>query len=421
MISGTVVILVGVVCVLVEGFFSGSEIAMVSANRSRLRERAAAGDRGSQLVESMLARPQVLLATTLCGTNLGAMTFGVTVALWLVGQQHAHSELLAVAMVTPFTLILGEVVPKSLFQQYADQLAPRIIYPLRIASIILRPAVWAMSGFATSMTRLLGTDRKRAFVTREELTLLIEAEPPAGGARSEIKAHEREMIANLLELSDVEVGDVMVPLSEVTALPEDSTVAEAIAEVADKQHSRMPIYRSRVDDVVGVLYAFDLLQVGPAGRGRAVGELIRPARYVPGNQRAVDLLVELQGTGNQMAIVVDEYGGAIGVVTIEDILEEVVGEIEDEYDAEDISPIVQERPGVWQVEARTSVERVNQELGLDLPEGEDYETLAGLILHHQKRIPTAGESVVVGGVTLRVLSVSDRAIDKVQLLRRRKR
>ena len=418
MISGTVVIMVGVVCVLVEGFFSGSEIAMVSANRSRLRERSAAGDRGAQLVESMLARPQVLLATTLLGTNLGAVTFGVTVALWLVGQKHAHSELLAVVMVTPFTLILGEVVPKSLFQQYADQLAPRIIYPLRVASIILRPAVWAMSGFATSMTRLLGTDRKRAFITREELTLLIEAEP---SARSEIKAHEREMIANLLELSEVEVGDVMVPLSEVTALPEDSTVAEAIAEVADKQHSRMPIYRSRVDDVVGVLYAFDLLQVGPTGRGRAVGELIRPARYVPGNQRAVDLLVELQGTGNQMAIVVDEYGGAIGVVTIEDILEEVVGEIEDEYDAEDISPIVQERPGVWQVEARTSVERVNQELGLDLPEGEDYETLAGLILHHQKRIPSAGESVVVAGVTLRVLSVSDRAIDKVQLLRRRKK
>ena len=417
MISGTVVIVVGVVCVCIEAFFSGSEIAMVSANRSRLRQRAAEGDRGARLVEELLARPQVLLATTLLGNNLGSVTFSVTVALYLIGQGSDAAELLAIAIVTPITLILGEVVPKSLFQQFSDQLAPRLVYPLRIAAILLRPAVWCISGFASAVTGLLGSDRQRAFVTREELALLIESE---AGPRSEIKQHEREMISNLLELSEIEVGDVMVPLSEVTALPAETPLAEAIAEVADKQHSRMPVYRSRVDDVAGVLHVFDMLRAGPAQRSAPVGELARQAIFVPPNQRAVDLLVDLQASRNQMAIVVDEYGGAIGVVTVEDILEEIVGEIEDEYDAGP-SPIVQERAGVWRVEARTPVERLNEELHLDLPEEDDYESIAGLILHRSKRIPDPGESIVVGAVTLRVLKASDRAIEEVQVLRRRKR
>jgi putative hemolysin len=417
-ISGSVVLVVAAVCLAVEAFFSGSEIAMVSANRARLRQRAAEGDRGARLVEDLLARPQVMLATTLLGTNLGTVTFSVTVALYLTGRFADSAALLAILMVTPCTLLLGEVVPKSLFQQHADQLAPRLAVPLTVASVVLRPLVWGMSGFASLMTRVIGTEGRRAFVTRDELMLLIEED---ASPRSEIKEHEREMIANVLELSDVEVGDVMVPLSEVTALPEGTTVAEAVAVVADKQHSRMPVYRSRVDDIVGVLHAFDMLQIAPAARGRPVGELARPARFVPGNQRAVDLLVELQGTGNQMAVVVDEYGGAIGVVTIEDILEEIVGEIEDEYDAEEPSPIVQERAGVWRVEGRTPVERLNQELDLGLPVGEEYESVAGLVLDRCKRIPAPGESVVVDGVTVRVLRASNRAIEEVQLLRRRKR
>jgi putative hemolysin len=415
-LSLTTAMLVGAICVCFEAFFSGSEIAMVSANRARLRQRAAAGDRGARLAESFLERPRVLLATTLVGTNLATVIFSVTVALALLHQERSNAELLAILLVTPATLILGETVPKTLFQHHADQLAPRIIYPLRAASLALRPLVWVVAGFAGVMTRVVKSERG-ALVTREELAMLIESESTT---RSEITADEREMISNVLEMSQLEVGDVMVPLSEVTALPEDTTVGEAALEVADKQHSRMPIYRSRVDDVVGVLHVFDLLQAGAQGKGRTVSELARPATFVPENQPAVDLLVELQGTGNQMAVVVDEYGGAVGVVTIEDILEEIVGEIDDEYDDRP-SPIRQERPGVWRVEGRTPVERLNQELSIDLPESEEFESLGGLMLEHFKRIPDAGESLVVGGVTLRVVRASERAIEEVQILRRRRR
>lgn len=409
--------LVGVICVCVEAFFSGSEIALISADRANLRRRASQGDARAVLAEQLLAKPQVLLATTLMGTNLATITFSVTVALALLSSQADNGALLAVLLVTPMTLLFGEVIPKSLFQQHADRMVTRIVVPLRIASVVLRPGIWIMSGFAGAMTRLLRTDRERAFITRDELAMLIESEPTGP---SEITEEEREMIANVFELSEAEVYAVMVPLSEVTALPEDTTLAEAALEIVDKQHSRMPVFRSRVDDVVGVVHVFDLLQAGAGNRDRTVGEVARPATFVPESMRAVDLLVELQGTGSHMAIVVDEYGGAVGIVTVEDLLEEIVGEIHDEHDPAPL-PIRAERPGVWRVEARTSVARLNEELDLDLPESEEYETVAGLLLEHFRRIPEVGESMVTDAATIRVVEASERAIEAVQILRRRRK
>jgi CBS domain containing-hemolysin-like protein len=198
------------------------------------------------------------------------------------------------------------------------------------------------------------------------------------------------------------------------ALPEDATLGEAALEVADKQHTRIPIYRSRVDDIVGIVHAFDLLRRGRENRNVLVSEIARPPTFVPESKLAVDLLVELQGTGNQMAVVVDEYGGATGIISVEDILEEIVGEIEDEYDTGP-SPLLREAPGVWRVKARTTVERVNEELGVDLPEDEEYESIGGLILEHLKRIPRTGESLTLGTVTLTVLSGDARAIDEVRI------
>lgn len=415
MIAWSTVVIIALVCVIFEGFFSGAEIAMVSASRARLRQQAQAGDRGAQLAEAFLSKPQVLLATTLMGTNLATVTFSVTVALALIGRETANSEVLAILLVTPLTLVFGELVPKTLFQRHADAIVPRIIYPLRLASVLLRPGVWVMGAFAGFVTQVLGVDRERAFVTRDELALLIDSEAKG---ETDITHDEREMISNVLELSDSEVEHVMVHLSELTALPVDASISEAILEIADKQHSRIPIYEDRIDNIVGILHVFDLLQ--SENRDRLVAEIARPAFFVPENQPAADLLLELQGSGSHMAVVVDEYGGAVGVVTVEDILEEVVGEIDDEYD-HGPSPIQQERPGVWRAEAKTSVERINDELDIELPEGDEYESIAGLVLDRFKRIPEPGESLLIGSVTIRVLEATDRVIETVQIIRRQKR
>jgi putative hemolysin len=416
MISLPTVIVVGLICVVFEAFFSGSEIAMVSADRTRLRQRAQAGDRGARLAEAFLDKPQVLLATTLMGTNLATVTFSVTVALALLSHAGTESEFLAILFVTPFTLILGEAVPKTLFQQYADALVPKVVYPLRVAMIVLRPAVLLMSGVATAMTRLFRTEKGRAFITREELSFLIDSEPTTS---SEITRDEREMIQNVFEFSETSVADVMVPLSEVMALAEDTRIRDAALEIIDKQHSRIPVYRSRLDDIVGVLHVFDLLRAGRGALDKTVRDLARAALYVPETKLAVDLLVELQAAGAHLAVVVDEYGGAVGIVTMEDILEEIVGEIEDEHD--EPSPIRQERAGVWRVAGRLAVSRINEELKLDLPESDEYESIAGLILDQMKRIPSVGESLTAGSATMKIVAASDRAVDEVRISRRRKR
>jgi CBS domain containing-hemolysin-like protein len=229
------------------------------------------------------------------------------------------------------------------------------------------------------------------------------------------------MIANVFELSSFDVGELMVPLSEVTALPDDASIVEAAAEVADKQHSRMPIYQGRVDNVIGIVHVFDLLQAAVArpGPGQTVATLAHPPIYVPVTMKASELLVQLQQEQQHLAIVVDEYGGAVGICTIEDMLEIIVGEIDDEYDTEP-SPIKTEKPGVWRIEARTSVARLNAELELGLPESEDYETIAGLLIDKFRRIPDKGETATYGQVTVEIVAANDRAIEAVRVTKKKK-
>jgi CBS domain containing-hemolysin-like protein len=253
-------------------------------------------------------------------------------------------------------------------------------------------------------------------VTREELRSLV------GDQESvPIPARKRDLITNVLELGDTTVRQVMVPLSEVTALPRTATLEEAAAEIADKQHTRIPIYQDRVDQIVGMVEALVVLAAEAEGRkGVAIGELMRAPIFVPESKPTADLLVELQRGGEQLAVVVDEYGGAVGICTIEDILEEIVGEIEDEYDRAP-STIRAEGPGLWRAEARTPIARVNQLLGVTLPEGEEYETLAGLLLERLKRIPREGETLREGEVTITILGASERAIEEVRLRVHRKK
>ncbi len=399
---------------LCQAFFIGAEVALASCNRPRLRQRALAGSRAAVVAEHLIANPGTTTATTL----LGATGTGLTAVL-LTGSflaERGLAPLWAVLAVVPGLVLVGQLIPRAVFGAHADATAPLLAPPLRMSSWLLRPLVWIVSGFTGAVTRLAGADRQKVQVSRDELSRLIEAEPSTD--KPQISADEREMIANVFELSGLAVRDLMVPLSEVTALPEDASMAEAALEVADKQHSRLPIYRSRVDDIIGIVHVFDVL--GAAGDAtRVLADVVRPATYVPETMKAIDLLVELQAEGQHLAIVVDEYGGAVGIVTTEDLLETIVGDIDDEHDDEP-SPIRVERPGVWRVAARTPVARVNQELDLDLPESDDYETIAGLLIERLRHIPESGTVVNVGAVALEVVAATDRAIETVRLSRRRK-
>jgi CBS domain containing-hemolysin-like protein len=406
----TAALIVSAACLLFEAFFAASEISVISCDRVALRKSMQEGQRSARLLEGFLANKQRFLATTLVGTQLSVVVSTVVMTLALHTHHPARAELYLLLGLTPTLVVMGEIVPKTIGQQQADRIARRLVYPLWLASKVFAPFVFALTRFTTWVNRVLGVPEKK-LVTREELELLLKG--PAAATRGEITEGERKMISRIFDFTDTTVGDVMVPLSDVLALPEEADLGEAAREIEDKQYTRYPVYKERIDRIVGTVHAFDVLKAGRAP-GTKVGVIARAPIFVPKSQPTVDLLVELQRARQGMAIVVDEYGGAVGIATIEDILEQIVGPIEDEHD---VAPpnIRKEGDGVWRVSARTSISDVNRELRVELPEGEDYESIAGLVLERLKHIPREGESVRFGNVLVKITRASERAVEEVQI------
>lgn len=405
------------VCLLLEAFFSSSEIAIVSADRAHIRRLAESGRRGARYVEEFLVNPQRLLATTLLGTQLGVVTSTVVITLYLHAHHPAHAELYLLACLTPVIVTFGEIVPKAIVRQHANTLAPLMAVGLRIAEQVMRPAVIVLASVAQSVSKRLGIDLHHRLVTRQDIETLVSATPPPPPpgsppptSNTDVSEGERSMISRILDFSSIEVYSVMIPLSDLTTLPETATLAELSREIADKKYTRIPIYRQRVDQIVGVVHAFDVLK--SAGKSATAGSLMRTPIFVPESSQAMDLLVRLERAQQGMAVVVDEYGGAVGIVTREDILEEVVGEIEDEYD-EAPALITRQKDGSYRVKARISIEQLNRELSIELPVSDDYESLAGLLLDRQRRIPRTGEVIRIANLAVEITAANERRIDEV--------
>ena len=408
----TVVITILVLCILMEAFFSGAEIGLVSADKVKLRHHAEEAGRRGKIILEFLEDPGQLISTSLVGTNICVVLSTVVATLAFTSAYPRHAELLSLAVMAPLVLVFGEIVPKSLFQNYADAVTPRAIYILWLFRFLFYPFVAVGNLLSKLMYRVLGLDQQdKSPMSREELSLLIRLPSPEGADR--ITPEERRMVSRIFEFKETDVEQVMIHLSEVTALPETATLEEAAEEIADKRHTRLPFYRERLDNIVGIVHAFEVLRAG----GEQLSELCRPAIFVPESQLAVDTLMRLQREGQGMAVVVDEYGGATGVVTIEDILEEVVGEIDDEYDQGERRRIRQEPGGTFLIAGRAEVERINETCKVDLPLEEDYETIAGLILDRLERIPRVGETVTLRGIKLKVIAATPRSIEQIRLSR----
>lgn len=410
--SLTVVVAILAVCILMEAFFSGSEIALVSADRVKLRALAdRVGSPRREIIEGFLGDPGELITTSLVGTNICVVLSTVVATLTIMQWYPGHAELISLAVMTPLVLVFGEIVPKSLFQRFADRLVAKSLYALWGFRFVFYPFVAVGGRLSAALVRVLGLDRRpRPTMSREELGLLLRFSSREGKDR--ISPDEQRMIGRIIRFKDITVEQVMLHLSEVTALPVTATLEELATQIAAHQHTRIPLYRERIDQIVGIAHAFDVLRVPP----ETATELIcRPAIFVPESQPAVDTLVRLQREGQGMAVVVDEYGGATGVVTIEDILEEIVGDIEDEYDQEERLAIRKLGAGLYRVQGRAEVDRVNDTLKINLPLSEDYESVAGLILEELKYLPREKETLDLAGVRLTVLEATDRSIEAVQI------
>lgn len=413
--------LLSAVCLLIEAFFSSAEIAIVSADRAHIRDLAAAGHRGAKLVEDFLIAPHRLLSATLLGTQLAVVTQTVVWTLWLHAHNPRHVELWLLIGLTPTVVVLGEIVPKAIVRQYANRVAPIQALILSVLMKVMAPGVYLLERVSKLATAKMGIDVHHKLVTREEIESLVSTPTPSASdsavSQSDVTEGERSMIARIFDFPSLRADDVMKPLSDVTAQAETASIADLAREIADKKYSRIPIYRERLDQIVGVVHAFDVLKSGRTS-GQAK-DLMREPLYAPESCPALDLLVRLERAHQGMAIIVDEYGGAVGLVTVEDLLEQVVGEIEDEYDEEPPS-LSRQRDGSYRIQARVSVGQLNRELSLELPESDDYESLGGLLLERLKRIPRPGETIHIGKVTFEIATASERRVEEVILRSNRK-
>ena len=395
-------------CLFIEAFFSGSEIAIVSANRIRLRHDAAQGSHGASIALKMLEKPEWLLSTTLIGTNFAVVT-NTTVAtglmIDLLGEKYAW---VAILLVAPLIWIFGEIVPKSAFQQRADEITPKTIFPLRFFSVVFWPILAIFAGLSWLLSRMFGGGETNPFTLREETRAMIEMSP----AKGDILPGEQSMIRRVFNFSETTAGEIMVPLIEVVGIEKASTCGDAVRCAVESRHKRLPVFEGRIDRIVGSINTLDLLLEAPDA---PIEPFVRPVSYVPDSKGIEALLTEFS-QGDVTAVVVDEFGGSEGIVMLEDVLEEVVGDLEDEFDETTlVEPTIRKLgKNRYVVNARVETDMLSRRLGITLPEG-DYETLGGLLNSLAGEIPVVGQRITCGDITFTVRRATEQAVQEVRI------
>ncbi|HWM76667.1 MAG TPA: hemolysin family protein [Methylomirabilota bacterium] len=395
--------------VLVTALLSAAEMAFIAANRVRLRHLAETGDATAARYLEAFRHPERMLSTAMMGVTISHIAASSFATWALIPIAGGWAAFVVTITLVPVMLVLGEVIPKTAARERATALIRRLFPVLELATMILAPVTWGARALVGAALRAVGlrSATTRQFVSREELKLLLQLEP----TEADVTSTEAEMIDKIFELGDTAVREIMVPLVDVAALPEDATPDDAIRLIQGRGFSRLPVYADRELNMVGVVTAMDLLRRG--AEASDLKSLMRPATYAPETKRIDELLTEMQKGRVQLAIVVDEYGGAVGIVTIEDIVEQIVGEIQDEHDR---TPATVERlpDGSYRVAGRERIEDLNDALDWSLPTG-DFETVAGLVLATVHRLPRVGEEFQVGRHTFTVLEADERRILTVRI------
>jgi putative hemolysin len=426
-------LLIIVILTLLEGVFVAAEIALVTMRRTRIETLVEEGSRSARRVQRLVAQPGRFLAVTQIGlTFLGflasayaAVSLTEKLRLFLEGfvVTQAYAQPVALVVVTLllslFTIVFGELVPKSLAlahtERYALTLSAFVDFLLRPLS----PLVSLLTFITTTVSRALGAGQMdESQMSTQELRFIVER----GAEQGTLEAEEEQMINAVIELGDRRVHEVMIPRIAIVALPSTAGLEEAIDKVVEEGHSRVPVFEESIDEVVGILYAKDLLPFlkGPNQGRPNLRSLLRTPVFVPESMSIDDLLHEFQRRKVHIAIVLDEYGGTAGLVTIEDLLEEIVGEIQDEYDVEE-PMIVKISDDEARVDGRAAVDDLAElfDTQFGLEDEDEYDTVGGLIYHRVGGIPSPGDQVEVDGLQLTVESTDGRRVGKVLVVRRR--
>jgi CBS domain containing-hemolysin-like protein len=404
------------VLVLLNGFFVASEFALVTVRRTRVEQLADAGRPGARSLRDAVEHLDSYIAACQLGITIASLALGwvgepalagLIEPLFGEGGAHAIGVAIAFAVITAMHVIAGELAPKGIALQYAERVSLVIVGPLRAFRAIFRPAIWLLNESGWLLMRLVGVGRHSegaSHVGGEELALLVRASAEAGA----LEVEERFLLERVLRFSGLTVASVMVPRTEVVGLAAGAPVAEARQMVHEHRYSRYPVYRDSLDDVVGVLHVKDLMA---AAEDAALEDLVRQPLVVPAQVGVNELLRLMRARRVQFGVAVDEYGGTDGIVTLEDVLEEIVGELEDEFERPQRSvPIARD---AVRLDGLDSVDVLADRLGISVEEG-PYKTVAGYVLERLGRIPRVGDTVEVGGQRLAVVAMDGLRIAELE-------
>jgi putative hemolysin len=418
-VSDPLRIVVVLLLVLGSGLFVAAEYALITARRARLEDRAARGGRGARTALRLMDEPVRFIGLIQVGITVFAILIGA-VGEPLLADMFAPplaagvSFVIAFAIVTYLSVVLGELVPKAIALQKAERIAVALAVPLDVTAKVAAPIVWLLQVSANAVLRVVRVKPVPAGMiayTREDIRHSVAAAEDVG----ELKEAEEEMLYKVFDFAAKEVSAVMVPRPQVTAIPVDTPPEDALATVVDSPFTRYPVYRESLDDVVGVLHVRDLFSaIHDLGIASVrLESIVRPAYVVPETKDLAALLADFRREKLHLAIVVDEYGAMEGIVTLEDVLEEIVGEIEDEFDLPDTS-IERVDDRHIRIDGTYTIDDFNEEFGTEL-EQEDFHTMAGLVFGELGRAPEVGDSVHVDGIRMTVLEIEGSRIIRIEV------
>ena len=378
-------------CLGCSAFFCSAETAFIGMQKLRLQHLIQSGHPAAQRVAKIVEHPEKFLATVLLGINFfetAVATLGTIIAVSLI-QDANWAVAIATIVITIVTLVFAELIPKSLAVRYGERLALRYARPLEIISAVLYPLVYILNRIGVRFTKLVGeSEIPRPTISEEEFRTAINI----GQAEGVVEGNEAEMLHQVFEFTDRPVNKIMVPRTEIAWVEQGTKLKDFLELYAKRRYSRFPVYKDNTDNVVGILHAKDvLLELTDQSDSREsiIDDLVRPAYFVPGSKRLGDLLAEMRDGGYHAVIVVDEFGGIAGMVTLGQLTEEIVGDIRDELTGTEKDFVVTS-DSTFQLDGGFRIEEANEELELNLPSG-DYETVAGFILSHLGRVPKQGE------------------------------
>ena len=402
---------------MLSGFFSSAETALTTANRIRIRTQAEHGDKNARILLKILDQPDKMLSVILVGNNivnLYASSLATTLTIHVVGSRAVG---IATGILTLLVLVFGEITPKTVAAHSADSMALKIAPVIHFLMIVLTPLVIIVNALAGAVMKLLRTDREntKETMTEEELRTIVQV----GHEEGVIEKEEQQMIDNVFDFGDTIARDVMIPRIDMTWIPEDADYDTVLSTFREDKYTRMPVCRDSADTVVGIINVKDLLLRDPDKPFR-IADCMREPLFTHERKKTSELMREMRKNYTNIAIVLDDYGVTAGMVTMEDLLEEIVGEIRDEYDTDEEKSIRRTGDGEYAVEGDVRIQELNETLGLDLS-SEENETVGGLVVELLDHLPETGESVAMENVRFTVREMDKNRIGKLSVLVREKK